>query len=101
MARAAPPEAEDRDLPRFDGNEPEGVDQPGRDRDLLLAVHRIGDDAAGEQALGVIVSDQERSLRTQTAYKYPARLRNSAVRASFPPPFLGLSLSDSQRWSVW
>jgi hypothetical protein len=38
---------------------------------------------------------------TQTAYKYPARLRKSAVRASFPSPFLGLSLSDSQRWSVW
>jgi len=33
------------------------------------------------------------------AVKYPARLRKNAVRASFP--FFGLSLSDSQRASVW
>jgi hypothetical protein len=35
------------------------------------------------------------------AYKYPARLRKSAVSASFPSPFSGLRMSDSQRWRVW
>src|SRR6202521_4793011 len=35
-----------------------------------------------------------RSSAPQNAYKYPERLRKSAVSASFPPPFFGLWLSD-------
>jgi hypothetical protein len=42
---------------------------------------------------------EEGHQASRPAYKYPARLRKDAVRASFP--FFGLPFSESQRPSVW